>query len=222
MKIKIAPSILSSDFGKVNEEIKGVEPYVDLIHVDVMDGHFVPNITIGVPVVAALRSSHPFEVHLMIEHPEKFIDAFVEALKKSKNGNIKECIITVHQEACGDSLPEVLEQIRHLGILAGVSINPDTPLSTVTPYLNHVDYVLIMTVNPGWGGQKFIESALLKVSELRALKPELDIAVDGGINAETAAKAVKAGVNVLVAGSYIFHSDNRKAAIDTLRNLREL
>ena len=219
MKIKIAPSILSADFGKINEEIKEVEPYADLIHVDVMDGHFVPNITIGVPFVAALKSNLPFEVHLMIEHPDKFVDAFVDALKKSKNNDIKKCILTVHQEACGDKLPEVLKKIRERGLLAGVSINPDTPLSTITPYLDYIDYVLIMTVNPGFGGQKFIESALSKVSELRAHRPELDIAVDGGINAETAAKAVKAGVNVLVAGSYIFHADNMAAAIDAMRKL---
>ena len=215
MKIQIAPSILSADFGKLNEEIASVEPYVDLLHVDVMDGHFVPNITIGAPVVKSLKTGLPLDLHLMIEHPEKYVPDFVQAIETAgcpkNNANI-----TVHQEACED-LPAVLEQIKSLGVKAAVSINPTTPLKMIESVLDRVDMVLIMSVQPGFGGQKFIESALEKISELRKLKPDLDIEVDGGINTETAKLCVKAGANILVAGSYIFGAEDRKKAIESLR-----
>lgn len=213
MKIKVAPSILSADFGKLNEEIASVEPLVDLLHVDVMDGHFVPNITIGAPVVASLKTKLPLDLHLMIEHPEKFVADFVKAaLNVGPNVSI-----TVHQEACKD-LPAVLKQIKALGVKAAVSINPATSLDVIRDVLDDVDMVLLMTVNPGFGGQKFIESVLPKIRELRVLKPNLDIQVDGGINAEMARVAVAAGANILVAGSYIFGAKDRKAAIDSLRS----
>lgn len=207
MNIKIAPSILSADFGKLNEEIASVEPYVDLLHVDVMDGHFVPNITIGAPVVKCIKSKLPLDLHLMIEHPERYVEDFVKAGAAS---------ITVHQEACRH-LHRVIQQIKSLGVKAAVSINPATPLEMIEEVLDDVDMVLIMSVNPGFGGQKFIEGALGKIAELRKLKPNLDIEVDGGINAETAKKCVEAGANILVAGSYIFGAKDRQQAIQSLR-----
>ncbi len=207
MNIKIAPSILSADFGKLNEEIASVEPYVDLLHVDVMDGHFVPNITIGAPVVRCIKSKLPLDLHLMIQHPERFLEDFVKAGAAS---------ITVHQEACVH-LHRVVQQIKSLGVKAAVSINPATPLEMIEEVLDDVDMVLIMSVNPGFGGQKFIEHVLGKIRELRKLKPDLDIEVDGGINAETARQCVEGGANILVAGSYIFGAEDRKKAIESLR-----
>lgn len=207
MKIKIAPSILSADFGKLNEEIASVEPYVELLHVDVMDGHFVPNITIGAPVVKCIKTKLPMDLHLMIEHPEKYVEDFAKAGAAS---------ITVHQETCKD-LHKVLRQIKSLGVKAAVSINPETPFEKIKGVLDEVDMVLIMSVHPGFGGQKFIETALDKIKELRKMKPDLDIEVDGGINAETAKKCVEAGANILVAGSYIFGAKDRRQAIESLR-----
>lgn len=215
MKINIAPSILSADFGKLNEEIASVEPYVDLLHVDVMDGHFVPNITIGPPVVANIRTKLPMDLHLMIENPERYVEDFVKAA--TANGlQKKDVSITVHQEACRH-LHRVVQQIRSLGVKAAVSINPATPVEMIEEVLDDVDMVLIMSVNPGFGGQKFIDHVLAKVRELRKLKPDLDIEIDGGVNAETAKLCVEAGANILVAGSYIFGAKDRKAAIDSLR-----
>lgn len=206
MKIKIAPSILSADFGKLNEDVKSVEKYCDLIHVDVMDGHFVPNITIGAPVVACIKSKKPLDVHLMIEHPENYVEDFAKA---------GAAIITVHVEAC-KNLPVLLKKIRSFGVKAGVSVKPKTPISKIAKVLDLLDMVLVMTVEPGFGGQKFMEDMMKKVAWLRAKKPGLDIEVDGGINAETAKIAIKAGANVLVAGSYIFGAKNRKKAITSL------
>jgi ribulose-phosphate 3-epimerase len=208
MKIKIAPSILSADFGKLNEEIASVEPYVDMLHVDVMDGHFVPNITIGAPVVVCIKTKLPLDLHLMIEHPERYVEDFVKAGAAS---------ITVHQEAC-KHLHRVIQQIKSLGVKAAVSINPATPLEMIEEVLDDVDMVLIMSVNPGFGGQKFIDHVLAKVRELRKLKPDLDIEIDGGVNAETAKLCIEAGANILVAGSYIFGAKDRKAVIDALRS----
>lgn len=216
MEIKIAPSILSADFGKLNEEIASVEPYVDLLHVDVMDGHFVPNITIGPPVVAGIRTKLPVDLHLMIEHPERYVEDFVKAA--TANGlEKKDVSITVHQEACRH-LHRVIQQIKSLGVKAAVSINPATPLEMIEEVLDDVDMVLIMSVNPGFGGQKFIEHSLEKIRALRTLKPDLDIEVDGGVNAETAKLCIEAGANILVAGSYIFGAKDRKSAIDALRS----
>src|SRR5690606_4735474 len=144
MKIQIAPSILSADFGKLNEEIASVEPYVDLLHVDVMDGHFVPNITLGPPVVRKIQTKLPLDLHLMIEHPERYIDDFVDAGAAS---------ITVHVEAC-KHLHRVIQQIKAAGVKAAVSINPATPIESIQYVLDDVDMVLVMSVNPGFGGQK--------------------------------------------------------------------
>jgi ribulose-phosphate 3-epimerase len=206
-KIKIAPSILSADFGKLNEEIASVEPYSDLLHVDVMDGHFVPNITIGPPIVKCIKTSLPLDCHLMIDNPDDFIEAFVKAGADN---------ITIHQETC-PHLNRSIQKIKALGVKAGVSINPATPIEMIEEELEDVDLVLIMSVNPGFGGQEFIESSLGKIAALRELVPDLDIQVDGGINAETAKLCVEAGANILVAGSYIFKSKDRKKAIESLR-----
>lgn len=209
MKLKIAPSILSADFGKLNKEVASIEKYSDMLHVDVMDGHFVPNITIGAPVVRCIKTKLPLDCHLMIEHPEKYIDDFVKAGASS---------ITVHQEACAANLDAVLKQIRsHRGMKAAVSINPCTPMEMIEEVLDDVDMVLVMSVNPGFSGQKFIDTALGKIMALRELKPKLDIQVDGGINAETARMCIEAGANILVAGSYIFGAKDRKEAIGSLR-----
>ncbi len=207
MNLKIAPSILSADFGKLNEEIDTIEPYSDMIHVDIMDGQFVPNITIGAPVVKTIKSEKPLDVHLMIEEPEKFLKEFAEAGAG---------IITVHAEACRD-LSATIDEIHGLGVKAGVSLKPGTGVEAVKDVLSKLDMVLVMTVEPGFGGQKFMPEMLEKVRTLRAMRPELDIEVDGGINAETSKMAIEAGANVLVAGSYIFGAVDRKAAIEGLR-----
>ena len=207
MKIKIAPSILSADFGKLNQEISDVDRYCDLIHVDVMDGHFVPNITLGAPVVAYMKSKKPLDVHLMIDHPEEYIDDFAKAGAK---------MITFHEEAVSD-LKKAIKRVRDLGLKVGVSIKPKTPVSKIKEIVPLVDLILVMTVEPGFGGQKFMENCVHKISELRKMRSDLDISVDGGINEKTAKIAVKAGANILVAGSYIFGAENRKKAIESLR-----
>lgn len=202
-KIKIAPSILSADFGRLGEQVREVvKAGADYLHVDVMDGHFVPNISIGIPVVASLRkiTRIPLDVHLMIEKPELLIRGFAEAGAD---------IITVHVEAC-THLNRTLAGIKELGLKAGVSLNPATSLSTLDEVLPLADLVLVMTVNPGFGGQAFIESTVDKIARLRRtidkrkLKAELE--VDGGITAKTAPIVVEAGADVLVAGSAIFNS----------------
>jgi len=208
MKLKIAPSILSADFGKMNEEIASVEPFSDLIHVDVMDGHFVPNLTFGAPVVKCFKHKLPLECHLMITNPEKYVKAFAEAGAE---------MITIHVEAAGNKTSEILKQIRALGVKPALSLNPPTPIEAVRPYLDEVDAILVMTVNPGFGGQAFIEDCLSKISTLRRWKPTLEIGVDGGVNAETAPLAIQAGATVLIAGSYIFKAKNREEAIRKLR-----
>lgn len=207
--MKIAPSILSCDFGRLNEEIRTIESYCDRIHVDVMDGHFVPNITIGPPVVKMIHSKKPLECHLMIEEPERYVEAFAKAGTS---------IIIIHQETC-PHLHRNIQQIKDLGLKAGVALNPATSLSTIEDVLDVVDMVLLMTVNPGFGGQKFLKLVLSKIRELRVMKPHLDIEVDGGITDKTACLAKEAGANILVSGSYIFGLKNRKKAIESLLNV---
>ncbi len=215
MKLLIAPSILSADFGRLNEEIKTVEPYADMIHVDIMDGHFVPNITFGAPVVAKFKCGRPMDVHLMIENPQNYLEDFAKAVSKA-HGKRTDCYLTVHQETC-PHLHRVIQQIKKLGMKAAVALNPATPLYTIEPILKDFDMVLLMTVNPGFGGQEFIDAVLPKIEMLRNKAPKLSIQVDGGINDKTAKLAVRAGANILVAGSYIFAAADRKEAIEKLK-----
>ncbi len=215
LMLKIAPSILSADFARLGEQVKEAEAVgADYIHVDVMDGHFVPNITMGPVVVAAIRpvTRLPLDVHLMIESPENYLSDFADAGAD---------IITVHQEAC-THLHRVVEQIKGLNKRAGVAINPATPTGTLEEILPFVDLVLAMTVNPGFGGQSFIETMPQKIAVLRQMIDarglNIELEVDGGIHAETAPRAVSAGARVLVAGSGIFNSrDSVGAAIKKLR-----
>ncbi len=201
--VKIVPSILSADFTRLGEQVREAEAAgADYIQIDVMDGHFVPNITVGPLVVEAVRRAVqvPLDVHLMIEHPERYIEQFVEAGAH---------ILTVHQEACVH-LHRAVQAIRELGARPGVAINPATPVSAIEEILDYVDLVLVMTVNPGFGGQEFIPGTLPKIARLRRMLDErrlpVEIEVDGGIDAETAPQVVRAGATVLVAGSSIFNA----------------
>lgn len=199
-KIQISPSLLSADFARLGEEIKAVEPYADMIHLDVMDGHFVPNITIGPPVIEKLRpwTSLPFDVHLMISPVDSFINAFAKAGAD---------ILTVHPEAIPD-IYHTLQTIRDAGCKAGVAVNPGTSLDLIKPLIPIVDLILIMTVNPGFGGQSFIESQLSKIFDVRLLIDEsgrqILLEVDGGISPSTAPRVIEAGADILVAGNAIF------------------
>lgn len=216
--LQIAPSILSADFGKLNEEIASVDPFVDLIHVDVMDGHFVPNLSLGVPVVESIRSKKPLDVHLMIQHPERYVDAFAKAVKTAVGEKLAaKSYLVFHAETSGDHLG-LIGEIHRLGLLAGVALNPDSPLEKLSgDVLSAVDMVLLMTVFPGFGGQSFIAAVVPKIRELRDLAPELNIQVDGGINAETVMHARKAGANVIVAGSFLFGAANPEKAVASLK-----
>ena len=212
--IKIAPSILSADFARLGEEIKDVERGgADYIHVDVMDGHFVPNITIGPLIVDAIRpiTTLPLDVHLMIQNPDQYIPQFAKAGAD---------IITVHVEACAH-LHRTVHLIKEQGIKAGVVLNPATPVDTIQHIIDDVDMVLLMTVNPGFGGQKFIKQVLPKiyaVSEMAKSKGlSIDIEVDGGVNVETAKLCIEAGANVLVAGNAVYSEKDRGQAIKAIR-----
>jgi ribulose-phosphate 3-epimerase len=213
--VKIAPSILSADFAHLARDIQEVvEGGADYIHVDIMDGHFVPNITMGPMIVEAIRpvTELPLDVHLMIENPERYIEAF------AKSGAD---IITVHVETC-PHLHRTIQQIKALGVKAGVVLNPATPAEMVRPVIDELDMVLLMTVNPGFGGQSFIENVLHKIATIREwankLNPSLEIEVDGGINPENAQKCAKSGADVFVAGSAIYNQKDRKQAIQEIRN----
>lgn len=208
--VKIAPSLLAADFSCLQAEINKVESAgCDMLHIDVMDGHFVPNITVGPFIVKAIRkiTKLPLDVHLMIERPEKYIDDFVKAGADH---------ITFHVEACHGNLSEVIEIVHSHAITCGISLKPATPLAKLEGALDNVDMVLLMTVNPGFGGQAFIPEVMEKVRELRRYFGR-DIEVDGGINQETAKQAVDAGANVLVAGTAIFGKPDVKKAIEVLR-----
>jgi ribulose-phosphate 3-epimerase len=214
--VKLAPSILSADFARLGEQIGEVAGAgADYIHIDVMDGHFVPNITIGVPVVASIRrvTSLPLDVHLMIEHPERYISDFANA-----GANI----ITVHVEA-SPHLHGTIQAINELGLRAGVSLNPPTPLSTIEQFIPLVDLVLIMTVNPGFGGQSFIPETLPKIANMRKLLEDrglgAELEVDGGINVDNAPEIVEAGANVLVAGNSVFRA--QEGISGAMKKLRE-
>ena len=208
-KMIISPSILSADFPNLEHDIKAVKT-ADWLHIDVMDGHFVPNITIGVPVVASIRkvTDMPLDVHLMIENPEKYIEVFAKAGAD---------ILTFHYEAASD-VKAIIKKIKSFGIKAGMSIKPKTPVDVVFPYLNDLDMVLIMTVEPGFGGQKFMQNCAEKIPAIKEKAPDnLIIQVDGGINAETARICTSYGANSLVAGNYIYKSADIKSAIASLR-----
>ena len=219
MEYRLCPSILSADFNRLGEQIKILEKEgVEYLHIDVMDGDFVPSISFGMPVIKSIRkeSNMFFDVHLMVTEPERYIRDFVECGADS---------ITVHAEACED-LERTLEQIRAAGVKAAVSIKPSTPVNDISHLLEDVDMVLVMTVQPGFGGQKYIPECTEKIVELKELidKEELnvDIQVDGGINDETMETVMKAGANLLVAGSYVFNGDLETNVHDIMNKMDDI
>jgi len=214
--VSIAPSILAADFASLGEAVRAVERGgADEIHFDVMDGHFVPNISIGVPVLESLRKATrlPLDVHLMIENPEQYIPAFIEAGAD---------MISVHQEAT-PHLDRALEMIREKGRKAGAVVNPSTPVSMLADVLDRVDHILVMSVNPGFGGQSFLPHSLDKLRELREMRERYNAAfriqVDGGIGPENAADVVRAGAQILIAGTSIFHTSDPVAAVKSMKQI---
>jgi ribulose-phosphate 3-epimerase len=211
MKIKVAPSILSADFSCLGREIRKVElAGADMLHIDVMDGHFVPNITIGPLVVKYIRkvTSLPLDVHLMIDQPQKFLDEFIRAGSD---------MITLHIETLSSAKFKAQSaKLKSKGIKCGVSLNPNTPLNRITGLLKYADFVLVMSVFPGFGGQEFIPAVLSKIRQLRKIFAG-DISVDGGVNDRVAGRLIAAGANILASGSYIFRAKDKKRAIERLR-----
>ena len=215
-KIKLSPSVLSADFGRLGEQVaEATKAGADYIHLDIMDGHFVPNLTAGPIIVSAVRpwTELPLDVHLMIEEPDRLVPDFAKAGAS---------ILTVHPEACRH-LHRVIYQIKELGVRAGVSLNPGTPAGVLEPVIGDVDLVLVMTVNPGFGGQKYIHSVTDKIAQVRRMLDEAgsdaELEVDGGIKADTAPIAVEAGARVLVAGSAVFN--DRESIAEAIARLRE-
>ena len=207
--MKIAPSLLSCDFAKMGEEIEKMDKCgADYMHLDVMDAHFVPNLTFGAPVIKELRKCTKliFDVHLMVVNPEKYIKDFVDAGAD---------IITIHVEST-NHLDRAVELIKSYDVKAGVTLNPATSVDTLRYVIDKVDMVLVMSVNPGFGGQSFIDYTTTKIKEIKKMRPDVDIQVDGGINEITSKKVIEAGANILVAGSYVFNGDY-KEKIDSLR-----
>lgn len=211
----LSPSLLSADFSRLGAQIEAIDAAgAEYIHIDVMDGLFVPSISYGMPVIKSIRKTtgRVFDVHLMINEPVRYIGEFVESGAD---------IITVHVEACSD-VAATLDKIRSYGVKAGITLNPDTPISAIEPYLDRVDMALVMSVNPGFGGQKFITSSVGKLKELKALREEkglcFDIEVDGGINIENLPTVLEAGANVIVAGSAVFKGD----AADNVKKFKDI
>ena len=210
MKTIISPSILSADFANLEADIKRVEPYVPWLHIDVMDGHFVPNISIGVPVVKSVRkvTSLFLDTHLMIENPIKYVDAFADAGAD---------LITFHYEATLDKTIETIEKIKSRNLKVGISIKPKTSPEVLKEYINLVDMVLIMTVEPGFGGQKFMDDCANKIPSIKQMRKDVLVQIDGGINDRTAKICKDLGADSLVAGSYIYNADDIKQAIELIK-----
>ena len=211
--IKVSASILASDFARLGEEVRRVgDAGCDMVHVDVMDGHFVPNLTMGPMIVKAIRpyTKTFFDVHLMISDPEKYAPAYIQA---GADG------ITVHAEACGERLEEILRELKHQGVRVGCAISPDTPWTVLEPVLPMLDMVLVMTVYPGFGGQKLIPQTLDKVRVIRSRYPELDIQVDGGVNSETLPEVLEAGANVIVMGTAFFRAEDPSKLVTQVKGV---